>query len=225
MRILIVDDEARLLEAVRVGLEAEGFSVDAVDRGDEVLPMATGTSYDAIVLDIMLPGLNGYEVCAQLRAASVWTPILMLTAKDGEWDEAEALDIGADDFLRKPFSFVVLVARIRALVRRGAVARPAVLEVGDLVLDPAERTVRRGGAKVALTAKEFGILEYLMRNTGHVVTKPELVEHVWDEHYAGDLNVVEVHISALRRKIDSPFGRRSIETVRGFGYRLSNEDG
>lgn len=225
MRILIVDDEARLLEAVRVGLEAEGFSVDAVDRGDEVLPIATRTAYDAIVLDIMLPGLNGYEVCAQLRAASVWTPILMLTAKDGEWDEAEALDIGADDFLRKPFSFVVLVARIRALVRRGAVARPAVLEVGDLVLDPAERTVRRGGAKVALTAKEFGILEYLMRNTGHVVTKPELVEHVWDEHYAGDLNVVEVHISALRRKIDTPFGRRSIETVRGFGYRLSNGDG
>jgi len=225
LRILIVDDEARLLEAVRVGLEAEGFSVDAVDRGDEVLPIATRTAYDAIVLDIMLPGLNGYEVCAQLRAASVWTPILMLTAKDGEWDEAEALDIGADDFLRKPFSFVVLVARIRALVRRGAVARPAVLEVGDLVLDPAERTVRRGGAKVALTAKEFGILEYLMRNTGHVVTKPELVEHVWDEHYAGDLNVVEVHISALRRKIDTPFGRRSIETVRGFGYRLSNGDG
>ena len=225
VRILIVDDEPRLLDAVQVGLEAEGFSVDVVDRGDKVLPMATGTTYDAIVLDIMLPGLNGYEVCAQLRAEEVWTPILMLTAKDGEWDEAEALDIGADDFLRKPFSFVVLVARIRALIRRGAAARPVVLEAGDLVLDPAERLVRRGDEDVPLTAKEFGILEYLMRNAGHVVTKSDLVEHVWDEHYSGDLNVVEVHVSALRRKIDAPFGRQSIETVRGFGYRLLPEGG
>lgn len=225
VRILIVDDEPRLLDAVQAGLEAEGFSVDVVDRGDQVMAMATGTAYDAIVLDIMLPGLNGYEICAQLRAAEVWTPILMLTAKDGEWDEAEALDIGADDFLRKPFSFVVLVARIRALIRRGATARPAVLETGDLVLDPAERIVRRGTDTVALTAKEFGILEYLMRNAGHVVTKSDLIDHVWDEHYTGDLNVVEVHVSALRRKIDAPFGRQSIETVRGFGYRLLTEGG
>lgn len=225
MRILIVDDEPRLLDAVKAGLEAEGFSVDVTDRGDKVLPMATGTSYDAIVLDIMLPGLNGYEVCAGLRAAQVWTPVLMLTAKDGEWDEAEALDIGADDFLRKPFSFVVLVARIRALIRRGASARPVVLEAGDLVLDPAERLVRRGDEDVALTAKEFGVLEYLMRNAGHVVTKSDLIDHVWDEHYAGDLNVVEVHVSALRRKIDTPFDRQSIETVRGFGYRLHPEGG
>lgn len=223
MRILIVDDEPRLLDAVQTGLEAEGFSVDVADRGDKVLSMATSTSYDGIVLDIMLPGLNGYEVCAQLRAAEVWTPVLMLTAKDGEWDEAEALDIGADDFLRKPFSFVVLVARIRALIRRGAAARPTVLEAGDLTLDPAERTCHRGSEGVALTAKEFGVLEYLMRNAGHVVTKTELIDHVWDEHYTGDLNVVEVHVSALRRKIDAPFDRQSIETVRGFGYRLNAE--
>lgn len=225
MRILIVDDEPRLLDAVQIGLEAEGYSVDVVDRGDAVFPLATSTAYDAIVLDIMLPGLNGYEVCAQLRAAEVWTPILMLTAKDGEWDEAEALDIGADDFLRKPFSFVVLVARIRALIRRGAAARPAILEAGDLVLDPAERTCRRGEEVLTLTAKEFGILEFLMRNAGHVVTKSDLVEHVWDEHYTGDLNVVEVHVSALRRKIDAPFGTQSIQTVRGFGYRLRSGGG
>lgn len=224
MRILVVDDERRLVEAVRQGLVAEGHSVDTALRGDDGLVLAQAVAYDAIVLDIMLPGLNGYEVCAKLRAAEVWTPVLMLSAKDGEWDEAEALDTGADDFLRKPFSFVVLVARIRALIRRGAAARPAVLEVGDLALDPAERQVRRGSERVSLTAKEFGILEYLMRNAGHVVTKSDVIEHVWDEHYTGDLNVVEVHVSALRRKIDAPFDRQTIETVRGFGYRLLTED-
>lgn len=220
MRILVVDDERRLVEAVRQGLVAEGHSVDTALRGDDGLVLAQAVAYDAIVLDIMLPGLNGYEVCAKLRAAEVWTPVLMLSAKDGEWDEAEALDTGADDFLRKPFSFVVLVARLRALIRRGSQSRPAVLVVDDLVLDPAERTCRRDGHDVSLTAKEFSILEYLMRNAGHVITKTELAEHVWDEHYSGDLNVVEVHVSALRRKIDAPFGCESIETVRGFGYRL-----
>lgn len=220
MRILVVDDERRLVEAVRQGLVAEGHSVDTALRGDDGLVLAQTVAYDAIVLDIMLPGLNGYEVCAKLRAAEVWTPVLMLSAKDGEWDEAEALDTGADDFLRKPFSFVVLVARLRALIRRGPQSRPAVLVVDDLVLDPAERTCRRDDHDIALTAKEFSILEYLMRNAGHVITKTELAEHVWDEHYSGDLNVVEVHVSALRRKIDAPFGCESIETVRGFGYRL-----
>ena len=220
MRILVVDDEGRLVEAVRQGLVAEGHSVDTALRGDDGLALAQAVTYDAIVLDIMLPGLNGYEVCAKLRAAEVWTPVLMLSAKDGEWDEAEALDTGADDFLRKPFSFVVLVARLRALIRRGAQSRPVVLVVADLVLDPAERTCRRDDHDIALTAKEFSLLEYLMRNAGHVITKTELAEHVWDEHYSGDLNVVEVHVSALRRKIDAPFGCESIETVRGFGYRL-----
>lgn len=225
MRILVVDDEPRLVSAVRQGLEAEGYAVDAALRGDEAMWLAAEHAYDAIVLDIMLPGLNGYEVCSQLRANHLWTPILMLTAKDGDWDEAEALDTGADDFLRKPFSFVVLVARIRALIRRGAQARPTVLEAGDLILDPGERTCRRGGTDIELTAKEFGVLEYLLRNVGHVVAKTSIVEHVWDDHYEGDLNVVEVHISALRRKVDAPFGRHSIQTVRGFGYRLSGAGG
>lgn len=220
MRILIVDDEPRLLDAVQVGLEAEGFSVDVVDRGDKVLPMATGTAYDAIVLDIMLPGLNGYEVCAKLREAEVWTPILMLTAKDGEWDEAEALDTGADDYLSKPFSYVVLLAHLRALLRRGASDRPAELRAGDLVVDPAARTCRRGDVEIPLTSRELAVLEYLLRHAGEVVTKTRIVEHVWDMHFDGDLNVVEVHISALRRKIDAPFGRSSIQTVRGSGYRL-----
>lgn len=223
MRILVVDDEPRLAEAVRTGLVAEGFSVDVAERGDEAIPMALSVDYDAIVLDIMLPGVNGYEVCSRLRAEGVWAPILMLTAKDGEWDEAEALDTGADDFLRKPFSFVVLVARIRALIRRGAGERPAVLEAAGLTLDPGERTCRRGDTQIPLTVKEFGLLEYLMRHAGRVVSKSDLAEHVWDEHFEGDLNVVEVHLSSLRKKIDAPFDTSSIETVRGFGYRFGGD--
>ncbi len=220
MRVLVVDDEVRLAAALRRGLEAEGFAVDVAATGDDGLWLATENPYDVIVLDIMLPGLTGYEVCAKLRAAAIWTPILMLTAKDGEWDEAEALDTGADDYLSKPFSYVVLLAHLRALLRRGASDRPAELRAGDLVVDPAARTCRRGDVEIPLTSRELAVLEYLLRHAGEVVTKTRIVEHVWDMHFDGDLNVVEVHISALRRKIDAPFGRSSIQTVRGSGYRL-----
>lgn len=220
MRILVVDDEPRLAAAVKRGLEAEGFAVDVASTGDEGFGMATEVAYDAIVLDIMLPGISGYTVCARLREAAVWTPILMLTAKNGEYDEAEALDTGADGYLSKPFSFVVLVAHIRALLRRGASERPAKLGVGDLVLDPATRSCFRGDTMIELTAKEFSVLEFLMRSKGAVVTKSQIVEHVWDAAYDGDLNVVEVHVSALRRKIDAPFGTDTIRTVRGAGYQL-----
>ena len=220
MRILVVDDEPRLAAAVKRGLEAEGFAVDVAATGDEGLWMATEVAYDAIVLDIMLPGISGYTVCARLREAGVWTPILMLTAKNGEYDEAEALDTGADGYLPKPFSFVVLVAPIRALLRRGATERPAKLSVGDLVLDPAARSCIRGDMAIDLTAKEFSVLEFLMRSKGDVVTKSQIVEHVWDAAYDGDLNVVEVHVSALRRKIDAPFGTDTIRTVRGAGYQM-----
>ncbi len=221
----MVDDEVRLAAALRRGLEAEGFAVDVATTGDDGLWLATEHPYDVIVLDIMLPGLTGYEVCAKLRAAAIWTPILMLTAKDGEWDEAEALDTGADDYLSKPFSYVVLLAHLRALLRRGASDRPAELRAGDLVVDPAARTCRRGDVEIPLTSRELAVLEYLMRHAGEVVTKTRIVEHVWDMHFDGDLNVVEVHISALRRKIDAPFGRSSIRTVRGAGYRLDADDG
>ncbi|WP_349257318.1 response regulator transcription factor [Candidatus Microthrix sp.] len=220
MRILVVDDEPRLAVAVKRGLEAEGFAVDVAATGDEGLWMATEVAYDAIVLDIMLPGISGYTVCARLREAGVWTPILMLTAKNGEYDEAEALDTGADGYLSKPFSFVVLVAHIRALLRRGATERPAKLSLGDLVLDPATRSCIRGDMAIDLTAKEFSVLEFLMRSKGDVVTKSQIVEHVWDAAYDGDLNVVEVHVSALRRKIDAPFGTDTIRTVRGAGYQM-----
>ena len=220
MRVLVVDDEKRLVDALRRGLEAEGFAVDIAYSGGAGLCLAAENQYDVIVLDIMLPELNGYQVCRQLRESANWTPILMLTAKDGEWDEAEALDLGADDYLSKPFSFVVLVAHIRALVRRGAPTRPAQLSIGGLVIDPASRLCHRGDAPIELTTREFSVLEYLMRRPGEIVTKSEIVEHVWDSHFDGDLNVVEVHISALRRKIDLPFGTETIRTVRGSGYRV-----
>ena len=223
MRVLVVDDEPRLAAAVQRGLEAEGFAVDIASTGDEGLWMATEVAYDGIVLDIMLPGMSGYAVCSHLREAGVWTPILMLTAKDGEWDEAEALDTGADGYLSKPFSFVVLVAHIRALLRRGAVERPTKLSVGDLVVDPATHSCVRGDTNIELTAKEFSVLEFLLRSQGDVVTKSRIVEHVWDAAYDGDLNVVEVHISALRRKIDAPFGTDTIRTIRGAGYQLAGQ--
>jgi DNA-binding response OmpR family regulator len=222
VRILVVDDEARLAAAVRRGLEAEGFAIDVAARGDDALWLATEHAFDLIVLDLMLPGLNGFQVCERLRAAGNWTPILMLTAKEGELDEAEALDTGADDYLTKPFAFVVLLARIRALLRRQAARRPAVLTVADLTLDPSRHICARGGTPLALTAREFALLEFLMRRPGQVASKSEILDHVWDSAFAGDLNVVEVHISALRRKIDTPFGRRTIETVRGVGYRMSD---
>ena len=223
MRVLVVEDERRLAGALKRGLEAEGFAVDIVGNGTEGLWMASEQPYDAVVLDIMLPGMNGYQVCAALRERGNWTPILMLTAKDGEYDEAEALDTGADDFLSKPFSYVVLLARLRALMRRGATKRPAVLTVGDLRLDPAGRSCQRGEQVVRLSPREFAVLEYLMRRAGQVVSKAELLAHVWDFGFAGDANVVEVYVGYLRRKLDVPFGRHSIETVRGAGYRLVEE--
>ncbi|MEU5874483.1 response regulator transcription factor [Glycomyces sp. NPDC047369] len=225
MRLLMVEDEQRLAEVVAAGLAAEGYAVDLAHDGRTGLAMARGGEYDAIILDIMLPGLNGYQVCAALRGEGVETPILMLTAKDGEYDEAEGLDTGADDYLTKPFSFVVLQARIRAMLRRGRASRPAVWRFGDLAVDPATRTCRRGDAAVDLTAKEFAVLEYLATRAGEVVSKSEILEHVWDFAYDGDVNIVEVYISNLRRKIDAPFGKAAITTVRGAGYRLAADGG
>jgi DNA-binding response OmpR family regulator len=220
VRILVVEDEYRLSELLKDGLTSEGFAVDLAHDGREGLWMATEQSYDVIVLDVMLPSLDGYAVCARLREAGNWTPILMLTAKDGEYDEAEALDTGADDYLTKPFSYVVLLARLRALVRRGARERPAVLTVGDLRVDPAGLKCSRGDIQIALTPKEFAVLHCLARHADEVVTKSELLARAWDFAYDGDSNVVEVYISALRRKIDKPFGRTTLCTVRGAGYRL-----
>ncbi|MFG1609802.1 response regulator transcription factor [Actinoplanes sp. NPDC049265] len=228
MRVLVVEDEVELAETVRDGLTREGFTVDLAHDGVDGLWLASENPhgrYDVMVLDIMLPKLSGYEICRQLRGKQVWTPILMLTAKDGEYDEADALDLGADDYLIKPFSFVVLIAHLRALIRRGAPERPAVLAAGDLTLDPAERRVQRGGAPIAVTPREFALLEYLLRHRGEAVTKTALIENVWDAHFDGDPNIVEVYIGYLRKKIDHPFGRTAIETVRGAGYRLATDGG
>ncbi len=223
MRLLVVEDERRLAMALQKGLRAEGFEVDVALDGTLGFAMATEKAYDLLVLDIMLPGINGYRICSALRTAGDRTPIIMLTAKDGEYDEAEGLDTGADDYLTKPFSYVVLVARIKALLRRSGGGRSERLEVGDLTLLPAEHRCLRGSEDVVLTPKEFGVLELLARRAGEVVTKSEIVDEVWDLAYDGDLNVVEVHVSALRRKVDAPFGRHSIETVRGVGYRLVDD--
>ena len=225
MRVLVVEDEERLAAGLRLGLEAEGMAVDVAATGTDGAWMAREHAYDAIVLDIMLPGLNGYRVCAELRAAGVWTPILMLTAKDGEWDEVEALDTGADDYLTKPFSNAVLLARLRALMRRGVRARPAVLAAGDLRLDPAEHRAWRGDVEVDLTAREMALLDYLLRHAGEVVSKRNILDHVWDEAFEGDPNIVEVYVRHLRNKLDRPFGRAAIETVRGAGYRLVVDGG
>ncbi|MGH9152850.1 MAG: response regulator transcription factor [Acidimicrobiales bacterium] len=221
MKLLLVEDDAKIATAVRRGLEAEGFLVEIAGDGDEGLWKATEHTYDAVVLDILLPGRNGYRVCADLRAAGNWTPILMLTAKDGELDEAEALDTGADDYLTKPFSFAVLVARIRALVRRAGGGPPAALAVGDLRVDPRARRAWRGDAEVSLTAREFSVLELLVRRAGQVVSKNDVLAGVWADDFEGDPNIVEVYVRRLRRKIDEPFRRRSIETVRGAGYRMA----
>jgi DNA-binding response OmpR family regulator len=225
MRVLVVEDERPFAETLRRGLIAEGFSVDVAHTGPEGLWAATEQTYDVIVLDIMLPEMSGYEVLKRLRATERWTPVLMLTAKDGEYDEADAFDLGADDYLTKPFSYVVLLARLRALLRRGAPARPTVLTVGDLRLDPAARTVHRGDKEIELTAREFSLLEFLLRRAGEALTKNEILTHVWDAHYEGDENVVEVYIGYLRKKIDNPFGTHTIETLRGVGYRLSVPQG
>jgi DNA-binding response OmpR family regulator len=225
VHVLLVEDEEHLASAVASGLRDEGFSVDIATTGTEGLWRARELAYDVIVLDILLPGVNGFKLCATLREENNWVPILMLTAKDGEFDEAEALDTGADDFLSKPFSFVVLVARIRALLRRGRRERPAVLVAGDLTLDPAEHRCRRGESMIDLTPREFSLLEYLMRFSGEAVVKREILSHVWGEDFEGDPNIVEVYIGYLRKKIDYPFNRLAIETVRGIGYRLSADGG
>ncbi len=223
MRILIVEDESTLVTYLKKSLEAEGYTVDAALDGDTGLELALSGSYDAITLDIMLPGMNGYSVCREIRKAGISTPVLMLTAKDGEYDEADALDIGADDFLRKPFSLVVLVARIRALVRRGGAARGSELRVGDLVLDPAKRFVSRAGTSIELTPREFSLLEYLMHNVGQALSKAQILDHVWSPGFMGDENVVEVYVRYLRKKIDDPFGNPLIKTVRGVGYRIEED--
>jgi two-component system, OmpR family, response regulator len=220
MRVLVVDDEIHLAQSLARGLTAEGFDVDIVHDGTDALWHAREHSYRAIVLDLLLPGTNGYQVCRILRAEQNWTPILMLTAKDGEYDEAEALDTGADDFLSKPFSFVVLVARLRALARRGATPRPPVLSLGDLIYDPLTRECRRGDIAVPLTTREVALLEALMRRQGEVAAKRELLNEVWGDDFDGDTNIVEVYVGYLRRKIDEPFGRHTLQTVRGYGYRL-----
>ena len=225
MRVLVVEDEKRLAAGLKKGLEAEGFAADVALNGTDGLWMARENPYDVIVLDIMLPGMNGFQVCATLREEEVWTPILMLTAKDGEFDEAEALDTGADDYVTKPFSFIVLVARLRALIRRGAGERPAVLEAGDLGFDPGTRRAWRGTTEVDLTAREMALLEFLLRRKGEVVSKGEIVGHVWDYDFEGDPNIVEVYIRHLRNKLDRPFGRSALETVRGAGYRLATDGG
>ena len=216
----MVEDEARLARALQRGLAAEGYAVDLASDGPNGLEAARHGEYDAVVLDVMLPGLSGYRIVQTLRDEGVWVPVLMLSAKDGEYDQADGLDAGADDYLTKPFSFVVLLAKLRALLRRGAPERPAVLQAGTLALDPASRRVTRGETDVALTPREFALLEYLMRHAGRVVTKIELLDHVWDAAADLDPNVVEVYVGYLRRKIDAPFGCRSLETVRGAGYRM-----
>jgi DNA-binding response OmpR family regulator len=220
VRVLVVEDEKGLATGLKRGLVAEGFAVDVALDGTDGLWMARERPYDAIVLDLMLPGMNGFQICSALRAERNWVPILMLTAKDGELDEAEALDSGADDYLTKPFSHVVLVARLRALMRRGAAARPPTLEAGDLTLDPAARRCQRGTHEIELTPREFSLLEFLLRRKGDVVSKRDVLEHVWDSDFDGDENIVEVYVSHLRDKIDRPFDRSSLHTVRGVGYRL-----
>lgn len=222
-RILIVEDEAALADGVARGLRSEGFEVDVAYDGLTGLEKARSADIDLVILDIMLPGLNGYRVCRNLRSEGVGTPILMLTAKSGEYDEAEALDTGADDFLSKPFSFVVLVARVRALLRRSVDGKAQPLVIGDLMLDPLARTCMRAGTPVPLTTREYELLEALMRKPGQVVPKSELLEHVWGVDFEGDPNVVEVYVGYLRRKIDRPFDRNDIETVRGVGYRIRQD--
>jgi DNA-binding response OmpR family regulator len=225
MRILLVEDEKAFADDLARGLGQDGFAVDVARTGTEGLWSATQEEYDAILLDIMLPGCSGYEVVRRLRAADVWSPVLMLTAKDGEHDIADALDLGADDYLVKPFSYVVLLARLRALLRRGTPERPVQLTAGDLTIDPAARRCWRGVIEVVLTTREFAVLHHLAGHLGDICSKTQVLGHVWDEHFEGDLNIVEVYIGYLRRKIDVPFGRTSIETIRGAGYRLRSDGG
>ena len=223
--MLIVEDEVKLASLIRRGLRDEGMLADVAVKGEDALWMAGATEYDAIVLDVMLPGLDGFEVCRRLRGDGVWSPVLMLTARDAVEDRVAGLDGGADDYLVKPFSFAELVARLRALGRRGPVERPNVLRAGDLELDPATRAVRRGGAEISLSAKEFALLETFIRRPGQVLDRYQLLEHAWDGEYENRSNVVDVYVRYLREKIDRPFGVESLETVRGAGYRLRADGG
>ncbi|MCQ9165172.1 response regulator transcription factor [Arthrobacter sp. STN4] len=221
MRILLVEDETLLAETVRRGLTNEGFVVEVVHDGVSGLWAATENPYDVIVLDLMLPMKSGYDVLKELRGRMIWTPVMMLTAKDGEYDQTDAFDLGADDYLTKPFSFLVLVARLRALIRRGAPERPVVMTLGTLRLDPMNRSVHRGDTLIPLTAREYGLLHFLMRRHDAVVSKAEILDNVWDPTFEGGDNVVEVYIGYLRRKIDAPFNLSTLSTVRGMGYLLS----
>lgn len=225
MRVLVVEDEPRLAEGLRAGLVADGFAVDVALTGTDGLWLAREQPFDAIVLDVMLPGIDGHLLCRTLRGEGIWTPVLLLTARAGERDEVEGLDTGADDYLTKPFSHAVLTARLRALMRRGAPRRPTVLVAGDLCLDPASRRARRGATELALTSRELSLLEFLLRRSGEVVSKREILAHVWDFDFDGDPNIVEVYVRRLRDKLDRPFGRAAIETVRGAGYRLAADGG
>jgi len=220
VRVLLVEDQTKLARAVRRGLQQEGYAVDVAATGDDGLHLATEVDYDAVVLDVMLPGLDGFEVCRRMRVQGRWAPVLMLTARDGVADRVTGLDVGADDYLIKPFALRELLARLRALVRRGAGERPAVLTVGSLRLDPAAHTVSRDGQPVELSAREFALLEFFMRHPGEVVTRTQVLEHVWDFNYEGLSNVVDVYVGYLRRKLEQPFGRPLLRTVRGVGYAL-----
>jgi two-component system, OmpR family, response regulator len=220
MRVLVVEDEAKMADLIKRGLEHEGYAVDVAADGGEALWAAREFDFDAIVLDAMIPEPDGFEVCRTLRSEGRWTPVLLLTARDGIDDRVQGLDAGADDYLTKPFAFSELFARLRALTRRDLGARPTVLEVGDLVLDPATHQVRRGGTEISLSAKQFAILEQFMRRPGEVLSRADLLEHVWDFAYEGTSNLVDVYVRTLRERIDRPFGVDSIETVRGAGYRL-----
>jgi two-component system, OmpR family, response regulator len=220
MRVLVVEDDPRMAELLRRGLQEEGYAVDVAGSGEEGVWLGTENEYDAVVLDVMLPDGDCFEVCRRLRQEDRWAPVVMLTARDAVQDRVAGLDAGADDYMTKPFSFQELFARVRALVRRGVGERPAVLEVGDLALDPATRRVHRGDEELSLTAKEAALLEYFLRHPGEVLTRAQIIEHVWDFAYDGGSNVVDVYVRYLREKVDRPFGRRSIETVRGAGYRL-----
>jgi two-component system OmpR family response regulator len=220
VRVLVVEDEVKMAALIRRGLQEEGMAVDVATRGEDALWRAGSAPYDAIVLDVMLPGIDGFETCRRLRDDGVWSPVLILTARDAVEDRVAGLDGGADDYLTKPFSFAELLARIRALARRGPVEHPAVLEVGDLRLDPATHQVWRGESEISLSAKEFSLLEAFMRRAGQVLSRLQLLEHAWDYDYENRSNVVDVYVRYLRRKIDEPFGRNSIETVRGAGYRM-----
>jgi two-component system, OmpR family, response regulator len=225
MRVLIAEDERKLGNLLKRGFEREGMAVDLVTEGADALARGRATAYDAIILDVMLPGLDGYEVCRALREGGIWSPVLMLTARDAVRDRVAGLDAGADDYLTKPFSYTELLARLRALVRRGSPERPTELAAGSLRLDPARRTAFRGDVEIDLSAKEFALLETLMRNPGRVMSRFELLEHAWDYEYENRSNVVDSYIRFLRAKIDKPFGLRSIETVRGAGYRLRQDGG